>query len=760
MKILLTIIFIAVSSFAGATAPTLFFQDGRSLEANIIEANFTHALIERQKDLQRFRIAINSLTEDNQAFIKNNFAPSHQALPKFKKPLSEKDLLSHSRYIDTLIETKLRSYNLRSNKEAEDEVFLRRAYLKIIGRIPSLPEVKWFEENRSKNKRQELIDSLLGSEGYVSHWFNFWADILRVKDRLNNRVSGIPYKNYVKQFISNNQPYDAWVREMLSSSGPLWEEGSEGVSYFARDVNMPLDNMSNTVRIFLGTSLECAQCHDHPFDRWTQKQFYEMAAFTSGSTNLRRRNVPNLGKFNQLVREEQRRLEQEGDPNKSRRLRDASRSVQDILQTGLDSLGSGKINLPKDYQYENAKPNEQLSGKTIFGLDVDIKTKAPGSGTREIYANWLASESNPRFTAVIVNRLWKEVFGLALIEPLDNMFDDTIPTDIKLQLHLEKVMVALDYDLKEFLRILYNTKTFQRASVVRDVIPRDEKDTVMPVEVKWIIAGPNTEKQSQNAAPFFYQGPLVERMSGEQVWDSLVNLTFNNIDSRKLQQNTKGYEDFDRFSSMTGEELFENIMNKLNGKENAGPKMAAKFTEPINTECPIKPGREIDPTLLALNEDGQTVAFCCESCVDKFKSQQKQRKDDYKQNYTKDRNSVRASELSSPAPIGHLIREFGGSDREQIENSHKQASATQVLNLLNGFVETRLLKNKNSEIVKQIQSQNNLEDKVQVAFKSILNREASISELKLFKSSLKQGKEVYKEIVWTLVNSHEFIFIK
>jgi hypothetical protein len=211
---------------------------------------------------------------------------------------------------------------------------------------------------------------------------------------------------------------------------------------------------------------------------------------------------------------------------------------------------------------------------------------------------------------------------------------------------------------------------------------------------------------------------------------------------------------------MTGEELFENIMNKLNGKENADPKMAAKFTEPINTECPIKPGREIDPTLLALNEDGQTVAFCCESCVDKFKSQQKQRKDDYKQNYTKDRNSVRASELSSPAPMGHLIREFGGSDREQIENSHKQASATQVLNLLNGFVETRLLKNKNSEIVKQIQSQNNLEDKVQVAFKSILNREASISELKLFKSSLKQGKEVYKEIVWTLVNSHEFIFIK
>ena len=742
------------------TADVLFFNNGNSLKGEVIEANATHALIKRESDLQLFRIAINSLTQDNQAYIKNNFPPSHKNLPKFKRPLSEKDLSTHSRYIDELIETKLRSYNLRPNKEVDDETFLRRAYLKIIGRTPSLQEIKSFSENRSKNKREELIDNLLGSEGYVSHWFNFWADILRVKDRLNNRVSGIPYKNYVKEFISNNRPYDVWVREMLSSSGPLWERGNEGVSYFARDVNMPLDNMANTVRIFLGTSLECAQCHDHPFDRWTQKQFYEMAAFTSGSTNLRRKGVNNLGQFNRLVGAEQRRLEQSGEAAKSRQLRNESRSIQDILQTGLDSLGSGKINLPKDYQYDNAKPNEALSGKTIFGIDIDIKTKAPNAGSREIYANWLASDSNPRFTTVIVNRLWKEVFGLALIEPLDNMFDDTMATDPKLQLHLEKVMVALDYDLKEFLRILYNTKTFQRSSVVRDVIPRDAKDEVMPIEVKWIIAGPNSEKQSQNAVPFFYQGPILERMSGEQIWDSLVNLTFNNIDSRKLEQNTKGYEQFQNFSSMTGEELFQDLMAKINKTERPDVASKTKFTEPINTECPIKPGREIDPSLLALNENGETLAFCCESCVDKFKSEQKQRKEDYKKNYTKDRNSVRASELTSPAPIGHLIREFGGSDREQIENAHKQASATQVLNLLNGFVETRLLKNKNSAIVKEIQSQKNLEDKIKTGFNAILSRNPSASELKLFKSSLKDSEVVYKEIVWTLINSHEFIFIK
>ena len=756
MKILILLFLSSIFCFGD----TLYFNNGKNLKGDIVEANATHALIKRSSDLQLFRISIDSLTKDNQAYIKNNFPPSHEALPKFKRPLSDRDLKTHAYYIDSLIEAKLRGYNLRPNKEVDDAIYLRRAYLKIIGRTPSLAEVNSFFDDKDKNKRSKLVDQLLGSEGYVSHWFNFWADILRIKDRLTNRISGVPYKNYVKEFISNNRPYDEWVREMLSSSGSLWVKGNEGVSYFARDVNMPLDSMANTVRIFLGTSLECAQCHDHPFDRWTQKQFYEMAAFTSGSTNLRTKSPENLSVLNRLARDERRKLEQSDQPQKSRQLQNSIRDIQDILQTGLTSLGNGKISLPKDYQYDNAKPNEALLGKTIFGKEVDIKTVAPNAGSREIYANWLASESNPRFTAVIVNRLWKEVFGLALIEPIDNMFDDTLATDPKLQLHLEKVMVALNYDLREFLRILYNTKTFQKESVTRDVIPKDNKDQSMPVEVEWIIAGPNTKAQSKGAVPYFYQGPILERMSGEQIWDSLVNLTFDNIDSRKLEQNTKGYEQFETLSSMTGEELFKDIMAKINKTERPKEASKTKFGKPINTDCPIKPGRAIDPTLLALNENGETLAFCCESCVDKYKSQKKVREQQYKQNFVKDRNSVRASELSSPAPIGHLIREFGGSDREQIENAEKSASATQVLNLLNGFVETRLLKNKNFEVIKAIESQKALSDKITVGYKYILNREPTSKELRIFTDNLKNTKDAYKEIIWVLINSHEFMFVR
>ena len=158
-----------------------------------------------------------------------------------------------------------------------------------------------------------------------------------------------------------------------------------------------------------------------------------------------------------------------------------------------------------------------------------------------------------------------------------------------------------------------------------------------------------------------------------------------------------------------------------------------------------------------MNENGETLAFCCKSCVDKFNSQKKQQS---KNNFVKDRNSVRASELSSPAPVGHVIREFGGSDREQIENANTQPSTTQVLNLINGFAETRIINNKNSEVVKLIKKQKTLDDKIKVGFKSILNRKPSISELKLFKDALINKEDIYKEIIWTLVNSHEYIFIK
>ena len=372
-KIICLFSFFTFSSFVFGLAERDFRSKNGQVIRGTIEKYFEDGdvLLKRSKDLQLFRINLDIFTEDDQAFVKNNFPPNHDALDKrnFQRPLHPQSLMANARYIDSLIETKLRSYNQRPNKPADDETFLRRTYLKIIGRIPSYSETKAFLSMRGSDKRSKLIDSLLLTEGYVSHWFHFWADILRAKDNLGNRMSGVPFVDYIREFIAMNRPYDEWVKEMLSSSGAYWEKGNGGVGYYLRDAGMQLDNMSNTVRVFLGTSLECAQCHDHPFDRWTQKQFYEMAAYTEGAGNLRRRGEQNLNTLNRLANTERRRLEQMEQPREARQVRDAARDISDLVQVGLESMGRGKINLPNDYQYDNARPGEQLNAKTIFACN-------------------------------------------------------------------------------------------------------------------------------------------------------------------------------------------------------------------------------------------------------------------------------------------------------------------------------------------------------------------------------------------------------
>jgi hypothetical protein len=815
-------------------------RDFRTRTGNVINGDVVQyfedgtILLKRSNDNQLFRIDLSIFTDDDQAFVKNNFPPNHDALPTFTRPLSDRDLAINAQFIDRIIETKLRSYNQRPNKEISNETFLRRAYLKIIGRIPTLEETQEFLSQRDRKARGQLIDKLLASDGYNKNWYIYWADILRAKTRVNNKYSdGYPFVRYLKDSIAANKPYDKWVKEMLSSTGPMWERGNGAVGYFYRDQGMGLDNMANTVRVFLGTSLECAQCHDHPFDRWTQKQFYEMAAFTNGVGNVSSKN-DQLKALNKMARAAQKENEEERN-----QIRRAFEYVTDILNPGLDDLGKGEIALPNDYQYDNAKPGEKLEAKTIFGLVLELDENLEEKGSRASYASWLASPDNPRFSTVVANRLWKTAFGIGLIEPVDNMYDDTLPTHPKLMLHLEKLMVALDYDMKEFLRIVYNTKAFQRATPSREINSRDTKDESMPMEIKWVIAGPNPNFPKRGAAPYFYQGPVMERMSGEQLWDSLVSLNYPDLDTRINSRTPEdGFDRFERYSQMEAQGIFDEVMERYNAKRQAtdmamGPKTAPinkkcpiktgrdanpnitaknakgetvafccngcknKFTAalppsvkkaamasqkvgPLNEMCPVKPDRRADPSITAKDSKGETVAFCCNGCKNKFAASQPapnsamsgmnmasnspsgSDSNKRKGTPTKDLKSLRASEVGDPAPRGHLILQFGGSPRDQIQVSHKEAAVNQVLAMINGYVEKNLVNNKKSVILNKIAEGSSIEEKINLSFLALLQRKPNASELKDFKEMINQLKvdDFHKDIVWALLNSHEFMFVQ
>ncbi len=440
---------------------------------------------------------------------------------------AQPDVPGEAREIDAILEKDWAASKLKGNPAASDEVFVRRIYLDVVGRIPTHRETEEFLTSKDAAKRAKLIDRLLASEGYVQHMYNFFADILRAQTNGQaGQITGTAYTTYLKDSLRNNKPYDQVVRELVSAEGEAWESGAIG--YYMRDRGMPLDNLANTARIFLGTRMECAQCHNHPFDKWTQMQFYEMAAFTFGvvtndyygPTQMGTRDIMNQrvqaerDKFkmepprkNMTSEEKKAYREQMEEMGKKARLageakRKELRPMEEVLgdirnnlrYTSVSFEPRRELRLPHDYQYTDAKPKSKVEAATMMGKPVTLE---PGANPLQAYAAWMTSPENPRFTTVIANRLWKKAFGLGLIEPVDELMDSTVPMNLELMKHLEKLMVSTNYDLKAYLRVLYNTSAYQRA-VTKEEVP----------------AG----------ATYHFTGPILRRMSAEQMWDSFVAL--------------------------------------------------------------------------------------------------------------------------------------------------------------------------------------------------------------------------------------------
>lgn len=410
-------------------------------------------------------------------------------LPTSVDPALAEQVAASAAEIDRLILAKLKAEKVRPNARTNDMQFVRRAYLDITGTIPTARQaVEFLSRSRKSNKRAELIDELLNSTGHVSHSFNYWADILRLKDTPSQENFGRPYAEWIKDVLASDMSYDDFVYEMLTAEGRVWENPATG--YVLRDLGMPLSNLDNTVRIFLGTRVGCAQCHDHPFDRWTQKEFYQLAAFIHPTVT-----GANGGAINRATTAARQEVKQIEDKDERGRV---NTRVSQLIRFNSRSVGENTkraLKLPHDYQYDDAKPHEIVEPAVLFGEQPKLK---PSQSRRQVFAEWLTSPENPRFTLTIANRLWKRVFGAGIIEPVDDITDDSEPSNQELLDYLVSELKRVDYSQREFLRILYNTQTYQREASRRDLIA-DE--------------------------PYHFPGPVLRRMSAEQAWDSMLTLT-------------------------------------------------------------------------------------------------------------------------------------------------------------------------------------------------------------------------------------------
>ncbi len=578
-------------------------------------------------------------------------------------------VMASAAQIDRLIEANYAKFKISPNPVASDEVFVRRAHLEIAGTIPTLKETKDFLVARDSQKRARLIDRLLNSRGYSSHFFNYWGDVLRISDRLANNVPGRPYGEWVKVCLETNKPYDQMVIEMLTAEGKVFDNPAAG--YVLRDTGMPLDAMNNTVRIFLGTQIGCAQCHDHPFDRWKQKEFYQMAAFTAGTQTRRNARDPKSGK-NVLtsLREDLKKV----DPSF-----DGGGKYNKFLAGNLMEVwdNSSKLKLPHDYAYANAKAGDVVPAKAIFDPPAQISS---GETPRVAFARWLTSPDNPRFAKTISNRLWKKAFGVGQIEPIDDLKDDSVAENPALMEHLTQEMVRLKFDMKEYLRILFNTKAWQRESSVAELEPDK---------------------------PYHFPGPVLRRMSAEQVWDSFITLAIR--DPHEYQIEPARVQ-----SQLLDVDLANATAEQIHRRDE-------ELREATSRQAKLAREKAYQYKGLLL---------------------------------------VRASELPIPTPPGHFLRQFGQSDHESIEAASRDGNVPQVLQMFNGNITHGLLEGK-SLLFEQVTSAKDRDGRIDVIFLSILNRKPSSGERQAAVAEItKNDNAGYGNVIWALVNTREFLFVQ
>lgn len=574
--------------------------------------------------------------------------------------------------IDRLVRGKLKAEGIRPNSKTNDMQFVRRVYLDITGTIPTAQQTATFlNKSRKSNKRAELIDELLNSRGHVSHSFNYWADILRLKDTASTDNTGRPYVEWIKDVLASDKPYDDFVYEMLTAEGRVWENPATG--YILRDSGMPLSNLDNTVRIFMGTRIGCAQCHDHPFDRWTQKEFYQLAAFIHGTGTRASRGL--ASKAVSTASKEINAIEDEKERGANRRRMDRlinfnSFSVNENIRR--------RLKLPHDYQYDDAKPGQVVEPAVILGQQPKLTAQ---DSRRQAFGKWLTSPENPRFTLTIANRLWKRAFGIGVIDPVDDLTDESEATNQELMDFLVTEMKRVGYRQREFLRILYNTQTYQRESSRKSLVADQ---------------------------PYHFPGPILRRMTAEQIWDSMLTLTL--ADPNRYQR--PRYDNYIKLASLNeGDQLdLQGLKNKLKRRDNE-------------------------------SRNGKEAKL-------------------RKQYMHKGELLVRASEMSLPISPSHFLRQFGQSDRELISGGSTEGHVPQILTMFNGPISHKLLY-EGTVIYDEVMAAPDLRDKIDVIFLSILNRKPSRSSRKLALAEIQSnGPAGIGNVIWALLNTREFLFIQ
>ncbi len=328
-------------------------------------------------------------------------------------------------FIDELVYNKLQRVKSLPSELCGDAEFLRRVYLDLVGLPPTAEDVRTFvaDTRDTRVKRDELIDQLVGSGEYVELWTNKWADLLQVNRKFLGEEGSFALRGWIEQAIAGNMPYDEFVYTILTSSGSTLE--NPPAAYY-KVLRTPEEMMENTTQLFLGVRFNCNHCHDHPFERWTQGQYYHLAAYFA---QVGRKSDPASG----------------GKQIGQTAVEGGVPLVEDVYDTGSGEVihgGTGQPAAPS-FPYEHADPP---SGQLT---------------RRQQLAHWITSKDNQYFAKSYVNRLWGYLFGRGIIEPIDDIRAGNPPTNPELLARLTQEFVDSGFDARHMLRTICKSRAYQ-----------------------------------------------------------------------------------------------------------------------------------------------------------------------------------------------------------------------------------------------------------------------------------------------------------
>jgi len=324
-------------------------------------------------------------------------------------------------FIDDLALEKLRSLNVPPSPRCTDAEFIRRAFLDTIGVLPTEEETRRFLADKSKGRRDRLIETLLDRPEYVDYWSYKWSDLLLVSDKKLRPPAVWAYYDWIRANVATNTPWDAFARQILTATGDTLQNGAANF-YILHDDPRTLSETAS--QAFLGMSIACAKCHNHPLEKWTNDQYYQMA-------NL----------FARI------------------RVKSGSRDGENIIFT----VNEGDLVQP-------------LRGKPQPPAPLDaspLRMDSP-EDRRVALADWMVSRDNPYFSRAIVNRIWANFFGVGLVQNVDDLRATNPASNEKLLSAAGRYLADHRFDLKTLMRAILESETYQRSS---KPLPENQADT-------------------------------------------------------------------------------------------------------------------------------------------------------------------------------------------------------------------------------------------------------------------------------------------